>query len=561
MKSKTKNTPRTLRPHKAKEWEDPWNRLVIDLDAIRSNYHYLRSHLPEECVFYAVLKSDAYGHGITEVSNALIGADCQHFAVGNLLEAIQIRKQGIKGEVLLLNPIPSWAAETAVFNDLSVSVMHPSILQPLEDACEAMNKTCRIHLKVNVGLNRLGIAPSKLIKIAKEAFSKPHLRLEGLYAQSRDPASAREGFEKVKAIYERMQSEEIAPRRLHFANSTTFLSHPDTVAGGVRLGILIYGVLPPEQSSGDPPIPVKPAMSLHSEIVQLRDLPKDSKIGYRAKQKTLRDSVIGTIPIGYAHGLDRRLSRSGFVLVNGRQAPFIGAISMNDSTIDVTDAPDVQIGDDVVIVGGQNSQRISINEFASFSGTISAELMMRFGRGVPRQYSSEEHAPMCRTSIKLRKESENIRICYIQTETDLPEWLSVFDIMEFLHTHIQPFDEPIDQIRSAMDFALSSVPYGKGFLMLASTGSTLVGVLVSIHNETRGFNPENVFVYNCVHQDYRDMGLGSRLVSEAVKWADGDVKLHVSKENPAVNFYRKLGFKDNYLEMRYYKQDDELSRE
>ena len=101
-------------------------------------------------------------------------------------------------------------------------------------------------------------------------------------------------------------------------------------------------------------------MSLHSEIVQLRDLPEGSKIGYRAEQKTSRDSVIGTIPIGYAHGLDRRLSGSGFVLVRGRQAPFIGAISMNDSTIDVTDIPDVRVGDDVVIVGEQNSQRISI---------------------------------------------------------------------------------------------------------------------------------------------------------------------------------------------------------
>lgn len=358
-----------------------------------------------------------------------------------------------------------------------------------------------------------------------------------------------------------MQSDGVAPRLLHFANSTTFLSHPETVAGGVRLGILIYGVLPPEQASGDSAIPVKPAMSLCSEIVQMRELPEGSKIGYRAEQKTSRDSVIGTIPIGYAHGLDRRLSGSGYVLVRGRQAPFIGAISMNNSTIDVTDIPDVRVGDDVVIVGEQNSQKISINEFASFSGTISAELMMWFGRGVARQYASEEHAPMCRTSIKFRKESRDIRMCYVQTEKDLPEWLSVFDIMEFLRAYMSPFDEPIDQIRSALDFALSSVPHGKGFLMLAFNGSKLVGVVVSIHNETRGFNPENVFVYICVHQDYRGMGLGSRLVGKAVRWADGDVKLHVSKENPAANLYRKLGFRDDYLEMRYYKHDDTLSRE
>ncbi|MFH1862427.1 MAG: alanine racemase, partial [bacterium] len=145
------------------------------------------------------------------------------------------------------------------YHNLSVSVIHSSILQPLEDAAESMGKVCHVHLKVNVGLNRLGITPSKIFKIAGEAVSKKYLRLEGLFAQPRDNISALDGFRKFKDIYEKLKSKNIAPRRLHFANSTCLLSHPQAVADGVRLGILLYGVSPPDQyRTNVNPLPLKP---------------------------------------------------------------------------------------------------------------------------------------------------------------------------------------------------------------------------------------------------------------------------------------------------------------
>ena len=329
---KNNNTNSLSPPEIQKEYEDPWNNLFIDLDALKSNYKFLKSQLPKNIVFYTVLKSDAYGHGIKEVGKTLAGVGCKHFAVESPSEGISLRNEDISGEILLMNPIPEWMAELAVRQDLSVSVIHQSILQPLEDAAKSMNKRCKIHLNVNVGLNRMGIAPSKLLKIAKQANSKSHLKLEGLFAQPRDPDSAKNAFIRLKKIYDDLKTKGCAPKLLHFNNSTTFLAQPDTIANGVRLGILIYGVLPPEQfKEKQINLPIKPAMKLETKLVQVRSLQKGSRLGYHSRDKIDRDSIIGTIAIGYYHGLDRKITNGGYVLLRGKKAPFLGSISMNAS--------------------------------------------------------------------------------------------------------------------------------------------------------------------------------------------------------------------------------------
>jgi alanine racemase len=230
-------------PSVQRAYEDPWNKLTIDLDAVKNNYRYLKSQLPPGSVFFAVLKSDAYGHDLTEVSKVLSQSGCRHFAVESPQEGIRLRNQGITGEILLMNPIPIWMAELSVRHDLSVSVIHESILQSLQEAASLMGKMCRIHLNVNIGLNRMGIAPSNILKIAKEAVSKSHIEIEGLFGQPRDSESALTSFEQLKAIYEKLKLNDLAPNYLHFANSITFLTHTETIADGVRLGILLYGEL------------------------------------------------------------------------------------------------------------------------------------------------------------------------------------------------------------------------------------------------------------------------------------------------------------------------------
>jgi alanine racemase len=540
-------------PPVQREYEDPWNKLTIDLKAVKSNYRYLKSKLPPGTIFYAVLKSNAYGHNLKEIGRILSQAGCRHFAVESPQEGIRLRNEGIIGEILLMNPIPVWMADLAVRYDLSVSVIHESILQPLEEAAQLMGKVCRIHLNVNVGLNRLGIAPSKIARIASEAAEKPHIVLEGLFGQPRDSSTAFESFMQIQNIFENLKAAKIAPHYLHFANSTTFLAHPEAVADGVRLGILLYGVLPPEQYKENLKINrLRPAMRLQSEIVQIRHLPKGSKIGYRSKDRTECDLIIGTIPLGYNHGLDRKLLQGGYVLVKGEKASFIGAISMNSSTIDITAIDNVTIGDPVVIIGRQGKREININALANKSGTIAAELMMRFGKSIARNYIINDQDVTSEIVIQ-QKNTDNIHIKYFQTENELPEWMNVYDILNFLQMHLIPFEDPKEVINTAVDYALSAHPSGKGFILAATLKKVILGIVVCVQIDKIGIIPENLIVYVCVHQNYRRKGLGSRLLREAIDCAKGDVKLHVEKSNPAVKLYKKLGFTDDYIEMRFLK--------
>jgi alanine racemase len=527
--------------------------MIIDLDRLRHNYRLLRSRMPKGSVLYAVVKSGAYGHGIKEVSKVLSEAGCRHFGVDSPQEGICIRNEGIEGEILIMNAIPLWMAELSVRYDLSVSVIHASILQPLEDAARSMDKVCRIHLNVNVGLHRMGIPPSKSLRVAREAALKPHVIMEGIFGQAREPSSAMESFRQLQGIYHEMKAEGVAPKRLHFANSTTFLSHPETIADGVRLGILLYGVLPPEQYGKEiPDLPIKPTLSLHTKLVQIRNLERGSRIGYRSKAKTKRDSVIGTIPVGYSHGLGKRVSQRGYVLIGGQEARYIGTISMNSATVDITDIPGAKIGDEVVVVGKQGNCEIDINELAEMSGTIGAELMMRFGRGIPGQYKIASQHVSTETTIA-QKRSDDVHIRYFSTERELPEWMYISDITNFLVEHLRPYSDPGETIIAAVDYALSAHPQGKGFVIVASIAREIVGVVVAIRTEMMEFIPENVLVYVCVHRDCRHRGLGTRLVNEAINCVDGDIKVHVLRTNPSIDFLKKLGFKNNHIELRFEK--------
>ncbi|MCJ7801337.1 MAG: alanine racemase [Candidatus Marinimicrobia bacterium] len=548
------NDDKLAQPLVQKNYEDPWNKLIINIDALKFNYRYLKSLLPPGALFYAVLKSNAYGHGLTEIGKSLSELGCTHYAVESPKEGIQLRNEGITGEILLMNPIPIWMAELSVRHDLSVSVIHESILQPLEDAAKLVGKTCKIHLNVNIGLNRMGIAPSKIEKIAKEAVTKKHIILEGLFGQPRDPNSAHLSFIKLKNIYEKLQSEEVAPSYLHFANSITYITHPHTLADGVRLGILLYGILPPEQNKKEPKTkPLKPVMSLKTKIVQIQKLPKGSKIGYRSNEKTDRDLIIGTIPIGYNHGIDRKSSKSGgYVLVHNRKAPYLGSVSMNSSTINITGNKDVKIGDEVVIIGRQGKQEIGINKLAEKSNTIGAELMTRLGNSIARNYKIKGKDIKSEINIE-QKTTEDVQINYVQTENELPDWMNFNDIIRFLQTHLIPYDETQEIISNTIDYALSVHPAGKGFILLATSEKRILGALVCIQTEKFIKTTEHKIAYICVHKNHRRKGWGTKLISEAINCTDGDLRLSIEKTSNSIKLFKKLGFNDHHLNLHFQK--------
>lgn len=512
------------------------------MDAVQSNYQYIKSKILPGSVLYAVVKSDAYGHGIQEIGKVLSAAGCRYFAVDEPREGIKLRNVGIDGEILLMNPIPEWMSEIAVRNDLSVSVIHNSILDPLEEAAARMQKVCRIHFNVNLGLHRMGISPSKLLKVAREAFSKSHLKLEGLFGQPRDPESALEGYETLKKQYEHLIHHGMTPKHLHFSNSTTFLALPETARRGLRIGILIYGVLPPEQyrhkSVG---ILIKPAMRCFSELVQLRTLSKGSPIGYRSRSHVGRDTLVGTIPLGFSHGLDRKMTNSCAVLIRGQRAPLVGSISMNAAMVDVTDIPDIKIGDQVVVIGRQGNQEVDINDLAEGSGTIAAELMMRFGRGIPRHYSYGNHGEL-HHQVLIQQDESDIDLRYFQTEKDLPAWLNIHDIIHFIEDHSDEDDLSIDEIGAAIEYALSTKAGGSGFLLVGTRKKRIAGLIVMIQTKTQGFLPENVIMYLSFNSATQQAGLITRLINEAVQSVQGDVTVRITNSEDTRKIYIQAGF-------------------
>jgi alanine racemase len=548
---------RTLSPSPfIQEYQDPWNTLHIDLDALKHNWRWLESKIPKKQPIYAVLKADAYGHGLGEAASVLSEIGCRYFAVESPSEGITLRNAGIEDEILLMNPIPLWMAEQAVRYDLSASVVHESILIPLEEAAASLNTTCRIHVNLNLGLNRMGVSTKNLPALIDQILSFRHLRLEGLFGQPRDLATAPDAMGKLISTVQLLKDRGIDIPKVHFANSITFLRLAESRKLGVRLGILLYGVLPPEMAGGThDDIPVKSVMSLTSRLVQIQHLSAGSRLGYHAKERVKRDSVIGVIPLGYYHGLDRKMTRNGAVLIRGMSAPFAGAISMNASMVDITDISGVKIGEEVTLFGPQRGRRICLNELALKTNTIAAELMMRFGKSVPRKYRFEKDEVA--KKISFREENEDIEIRYVQTIKELPETLPFSDIVAFLWENMEYYRDPIDRISAALDYALASSAPGRGFVLLAHSKDRLLGVLVSVHTDTVGFIPENIIVYVCVHHGYRRNKLGMRLIKQAMECTEGDIKLHVEKDNPAISLYKKMGFTEDYMEMRYKRRSKE----
>jgi ribosomal protein S18 acetylase RimI-like enzyme len=224
---------------------------------------------------------------------------------------------------------------------------------------------------------------------------------------------------------------------------------------------------------------------------------------------------------------------------------------MNSSTVDLTDVPGAAVDDQVIVVGSQDGEHIYLNDMARHSGTIAAELMVRFGQGVARRYVSPADKRDRWPFEPARGDEASWEIRYVTTEQDLPDGIGLQDVIRFLSRHLSPYDDPEAIIRRALDFSLGSYVGGRGFVLLALRDGELAGVLTCARTTTGGFLPDNIIGYVAVHREHRAMGIGSELVRRALSLVEGDAKLHVRHDNPARRFYERLGFDGKMVEMRY----------
>jgi len=370
----------------------------VSLKAITQNLRTVRRHIGPKPEILAVVKSNAYGLGAVPVTKALEKAGANRFGVTCSNEGIELREAGVRRPILVLTGF--WPGEEKRFVEyrLTPTVTRVEDVKLLERAAKSarMKSRLRFHLKINTGMNRLGILPSELAAFASALADCRHLDLEGTFTHfaSAEDFSARQTDDQERLFREcldRMLSLGLSPGIVHMANSGAICARPSTWADMVRPGAILYGYY----QSFDPPhkgqevrdrLPLEPSLSMRARIITLRDLPPGQSVGYSARFTTQRPSRIAVINAGYADGVMRQRTNRGCVIVRGRKVPLVGAISMDLTTLDVTDVPDVTLGDIVTIYGKDQNAEIKVSDVAHEIGTVTSDLLCALGRRVPRYY-------------------------------------------------------------------------------------------------------------------------------------------------------------------------------
>jgi alanine racemase len=380
----------------------------VDLAALQANFRAIQEFLSKEVRpgphgappvprIIAVVKANAYGHGAERVALALEQAGATMLACADIEEGIVLRRAGVRVPILVFGALSVSDLDGLFEFALTPTISTPSAARAVQAAAARHGKTARYHLKIDTGMNRLGFRHDNLRWTLPELLASDNLTLEGVYthfATADEPGhplfeSQRERFDRVLQTIEELT----AGRRIdvstvlrHACNSAALLRDSRVWYDVVRPGLLLYGVVPPPLAST---IPLTPVMSLTSRVVAVKGLRPGETVGYGSRFSADAPRTIAVVPAGYADGLDLRLEGRGQVLIRGRRAPIVGAVSMDMMTVDVTGLDEVTPGDEVVIIGRQGSeswQHIDVREMAAAIGTIPYEIVCRIGSRIERQY-------------------------------------------------------------------------------------------------------------------------------------------------------------------------------
>ena len=364
-------------------------RVEVDLTAVAHNVGAVRSAVAPALVC-AVVKADGYGHGAIAVSEAALAAGADWLGVALVEEAAVLRRAGIDAPILLLSQ-PRVADLAAVVRfDLRPTITSPVAVGPLADVAREQGRVVPVHLKVDTGMNRIGVAPSAALDLAREIVGRPELRLEGVFthcAVADDPTHpfTDEQLDRFEAVLAELADAGIEPTIRHAGNSAVAIAHPRGRYDLVRTGIAVYGIAPSEHLDGD--VALRPALSLRAEVSQVKRVRAGEGVSYGLRHRFVADTNVATVPIGYADGVPRRLGLvGGEVLVGGRRRPIVGVVTMDQLMVDCGDDP-VEVGDEVVLIGRQGDDVLTADELAARLDTIPYEIVCGIGPRVPRWYN------------------------------------------------------------------------------------------------------------------------------------------------------------------------------
>jgi alanine racemase len=367
----------------------------IDLEAIGHNFRALTEFLAQEDRqgarapgIIAVVKANAYGHGAAPVGIALERAGATLLACADIEEAVTLRRAGVRAEILVFGALGVSDVSGIFDYKLTPTVSTPSAGKALQEEAARRKVRLKYHLKIDTGMNRLGLRYDNLSRTLPDLLASESLELVGLYthfatADMPDHPLMEQQRTRFETVREDLRGRGIQPKVVHAANSAALLRDSRVWYDLVRPGLLLYGVVPPPLAST---LPLRPVLSLRSRIVAVKHIRAGESVSYGARFIAERPTRVAVVPAGYADGIDLRLAGRGAVLVRGRRAPIVGAVAMDMLMIDMTDI-EAYPGDEVVLLGTQGDERIDVREMAAAIGTIPWEILCRLGSRIERIYT------------------------------------------------------------------------------------------------------------------------------------------------------------------------------
>lgn len=361
----------------------------IDLDAVEYNCSSVRARLPENVKLLGVIKADAYGHGAVQLAE-LLRDKCDFFGVACIEEAVELRQSGITSPILILGYVSPAEYENVVLYDVRIPIFSYDMAEALSAEAVRQGREAVFHFCVDTGMSRIGFQVNEgSADVCSEIIKLPNIRAEGLFshfatADEKDLTKAKAQREKFDCFAQMLQARGIDIPIKHINNSAGIMNFRECY-DMCRMGIVLYGLYPSDEVDKSL-LDIKPVMSWSARISHIKSLEAGREISYGATYKTTEQRIIATVPVGYADGYPRCLSNKGRVIVGGEFANIVGRVCMDQMMIDITDIPNVQVDDEVVLVGTQGDKTLSVEEVSEMADSFNYEFICGISRRVPRTY-------------------------------------------------------------------------------------------------------------------------------------------------------------------------------
>ena len=367
---------------------------TINLAHYKHNLMCIRKNVGEGVRIMAVVKANAYGHGIARIAQAAVESGVSYIGVASLGELKLVREARVDTPVLLLNYLEADSFSEAIQHHASITVMDTNAVNALQKTAEMMSAIVNVHLKIDTGMHRAGCDPHQVVELAKLVEAAPNLNLEGVYthlAESEAPGGdfTREQLHVFQICLNLLQDAGIRPKLIHAANSAATIASPEAHFTMVRPGLITYGLNPFDDEHEKYSYVAenfKPVLSLASQVVFVRTIEPGETVGYGRRWKAERPSTLALLPVGYGDGWRRSPQPARQILIRGQFTPMVGNVSMDQTVVDVTDIPDVAVGDEAILIGEQGENRIAAEDVAEAYGTINYEVVTSLTERVERKY-------------------------------------------------------------------------------------------------------------------------------------------------------------------------------